>query len=836
VTSTEPLEPLDPAAATAASLLARGVLDDQGGQTQASAWPSLAEVAGLVEQAAADDQDVQATIGEITTHPDEPTRVAALTHLLSALAARDSAIRAALARLAGQATGDPAVGGLATTIADQARVGKVVTIGQAATVHIHPTPALPPTMLERLRRVARPGPLVANLPPRNPVFTGRHDLLGRLHASLRPGGAAAVVQAHALHGLGGVGKTQLALEYAHRHASDYDLIWWVVAEQPAAIPGQLAALARRLGIPEATEQAETVQVLWDELRQRDRWLLILDNAEGPDAPTGLGPPLARLVDLLPQLTGGRVLVTSRDATWEQHATLAELEVFAPGEAVEFLLTRSGTGDAHAAQEIAELLGWLPLALEQAGAYVREARTPLAAYLERLQQVPSIALSKGRPRDRRPTDTVATTWQVSLERIRPIPGAVAFLELCAFFSPDEVPRDLFDQQLDPPADDLAVVAGDPFALDEAIAALRRYGLVKATEQSLSVHRLLQQVIRDHLDPATAASRISVAVRLLDEAFPREGYQDAATWPTCEELLSHALAATGHAERFATADPVGTGLLATIEPATSARLFTWAGGYLYGRARYLEAKALFTRALTIKEAMYGTKQPDTVTLSYLAMALQALGDLDGARSYHERAVATDESNLGPDHPEVATSLTNLASVLREQGNLDGARTLLERALAIREARLGPDHLATATSLNNLASVLADQGDLDGARTLHERALSICEARLGPDHLATATSLNNLAGVLADQGDLDAARTLLERVLAIREARLGPDHPATATSLNNLAGVLREQGDLDGARTLLERALAIREARLGPDHPDTVRSRELLATVPAALENRQ
>jgi tetratricopeptide (TPR) repeat protein len=285
------------------------------------------------------------------------------------------------------------------------------------------------------------------------------------------------------------------------------------------------------------------------------------------------------------------------------------------------------------------------------------------------------VARGRPRNRDPKDTVATTWQLSLERVAPTPGAVVLLEVCAFLGPEEIPRELFGQPLDPPAADLQVLAADPFALDDAVAALRRYGLVKADEQLLTVHRLLQQVVRDRLDPEVAAARVGVAVRLLDRALPFGAYADPGLWPACARLLPHALAATQHAERPG------------VEPAATASLLDSAADYLHGRARYGEAHALHKRALHIREA-----------------------------------------HFGPDHPTTAHSLNNLALVLYFQGDLDGARGLHERALTIREARLGPDHPHTAQSLNNLALVLSDQGDPGGARDLRERALTIRKTRLG------------------------------------------------------------------------------------------------------------
>ena len=636
-----------------------------------------------------------------------------------------------------------------------------------------------------LRRPRFPAalPPVWNVPyRRNPAFTGREQVLAQLADQLGQG-AAAVTQA--LQGGGGVGKTALAVEYAYRHRSQFDTVWWVRADTPATLVGDYADLAAALGVPEAdqADQSLAARAARGWLDAHDRWLLILDNADAPDTPTGFSAPFGRLVDLIPQVLHGQVLVTSRDASWEEHAALAELEVFAPEEAVRFLLVRTDGNDQTTALKVSELLGFLPLALEQAGAYVRETRLSLAGYLDRLRRFPALTVARGRPRDRNPKDTVATTWQLSLERIRPTLGALAMLEVCAFLGPEEIPRELFGQQLDPPAAEFQMLAEDPFALDAAVAALRRFGLVKADQQALTVHRLLQQVVAEGLDSASKATRVGVAVRLLDQALPFGGNTDPGLWPACARLLPHALAASQHAERLG------------VEPLATASVLDSAGDYLEGRGRYVDARRL-----------------------------------------QERALAIREERLGPDDPDTAWSLYNLARVLAEQGDLDGARRWHERALAIREARLGKDHPTTANSLNNLANVLAAQGNLDGAGRLYERALAIWEARLGPDHPNTAWSLSSLANVLAKQGDFDGARTLCERALAIREARLGPDHSKIADSLDNLADVVRAQGDLGHARPLLQRAVSIREARLGPDHPSTVQSRETLAALVAALENHQ
>jgi tetratricopeptide (TPR) repeat protein len=584
-------------------------------------------------------------------------------------------------------------------------------------------------------------PPVWNLPwRRNPDFTGREQQLAELAAQLEQApGAVAVTQAQAIQGVGGIGKTSLAVEYAYHHHARFEVVWWLRAEGPAHLLGDYAALATAVGLPEATQddQQQAAVAVRGWLAGHDRWLLILDNAPDPNTPTGLDAPLSHLVDLLPQVIGGQVLVTTRDARWEHAASLAALEVFTPEEAVRFLLTRSGSNDTTAADQVAELLAHLPLALEQAGAYTREAAISLDGYLQRLQRFPQLALAAGMPRDRDPADTVAVTWQVSLERVRPVAGALALLELCAFLAADAILRDLLAQPLAPPIADagLASLAANPFALDQAVAALRRYGLVKATEQTLAVHRLLQQVVRASLAPQVAASRAGLAVRLLDAAFPTKGYWKVDVWPVCEQLLPHALVAAGHAQQH------------TTEPAATVRLLDSAADYLQGRGRYREARELRARAMALAEATFG-----------------------------------------PDHPTTARTLSNLATVLRDQGDLDQARTLHERALAVLEAQLGRDHLATAQTLNGLGWVLYRQGDLAGAREHLERALAIRQATLGPDHPEVATALHNLGRVLADQGDLVGARHHYEQALAISQAALGADHPLTHATADALVDLQR------------------------------------------------
>jgi tetratricopeptide (TPR) repeat protein len=645
---------------------------------------------------------------------------------------------------------------------------------------------------------------------RNPNFTGREDLLAALCAALTSGQPAALTQA--IYGLGGIGKTQLAVEYAYRHAPEYSLVWWVRAEEPTTLAADYARLAQRLNLRErtASEQAIVVDAVRAWLEQRPDWLLILDNATD----------LTSIEPYLPRSSTGHILITSRYPDWGEIAAPLQVAVLPNNEAIALLLKRTGQTDRLAAEQIVNLVGALPLALAQAGSYIAETSCSLADYVLLFRAHQAELLAQGWSMQY--SATVTTTWSLALTQVRQqTPVAADVLSLCKFLASDGIPLDLLRTTKVQLPESLAAVAADELALNQAIAALRRYSLVERTSDALSVHRLVQAIGREQLASEKRQAWAELAVQLVDVAFPNDS-DDVRTWAKCARLLPHALAATAHAEQL------------QVATTTAARLLNNVGRYLRGRAEFTAAKAVHERALAISEATYGPDHPIVATCcNNLAMVLQDLGDLSAAKAHLERALAIHEATLGPDHHEVGTNLNNLALVLQDLGDLEGAKAHLERVLAMDEATSGPDHHEVGTDLNNLALVLKDLGDLEGAKAHVERALAIHEAAFGPDHPAVATCRNNLALVLRDLGDLLVAKAHLERALAIDEAAFDPDHPTVATRLNNLALVLQDLGDLEGAKAHVERALAIDEATLGPNHPNTVLHRTNLSRVEQQLQ---
>jgi Tfp pilus assembly protein PilF len=589
---------------------------------------------------------------------------------------------------------------------------------------------------------------------RNPVFTGRRGLLGRLHQALtKPGNRQARV---VLTGMGGVGKTALAVEYAHHHREEYLVVWWVRAEQPETLAADLAALAGPLGLAEAgaREQQVILDAVGRWLGEHDGWLLVADNAEPTKQTTGLFPD-----------GPGRLLVTSRDVAWRRQATaLLPVEVLERTESVRLLGRRTGDRDKAAAERLAEVLGDLPLALEQAGAYCEAEQLPLAGYLDLLQTNAGELFAKGQPVDY--THTVATTWTLGVDQAASrSPPAPDLLRLLAYLGPDEIPWDL----LTPALAEQEALPGSLTGLTEgglerALGALARFSLVKRTGTGVVVHRLVQQVVRDGLDSEEQSAWAEAAAGLLVVVFPYDS-DWPETWPACQRLLPHVLAATAHAEDLEVASEAAGVLLNQV------------GVYFQGRAQLAAAEATLRRALRNAEAVYGLDHPKVAArVNNLADVLTEMGDLDGAQANFERALRIDMVRYGPDHPTIAIRMNNIGFLLLQRGDLAGARARVERALQIDEAAYGPNHHKVALRLHNLGFIAWKQGDLAGAHAHYQRALQLDEAVYGSNHSEVAIDISNLGLVLRDQGDRVGARAHFERALRILQVTYGTQHPKT------------------------------------------------------------
>jgi tetratricopeptide (TPR) repeat protein len=642
----------------------------------------------------------------------------------------------------------------------------------------------------------------------NPYFVGREKSLLDIHEKLcrAPSTALTQVTAQAVSGLGGVGKTTLAREYAEKFWRLYCDILWVRADRPLALEFQ--RLAQELGLISERSQVpeDDARRAMQELSSRTRRLLIMDNA----------PDEESIQKWIPTTGHCRTLITSRFAGWSVAVQNIQVDVLELGPARELLLRRSGMPDSKenraAADRLAQELGFLPLALEHAAAFVREASISFDQYLAYYSETRSrrdLTAQRVLGSTQYP-ESVATTWLVTIERLRPL--ARSILKLISFLVPDDIPRSIVKEAGDflregvleiQPANEQDGIETSAYALDQALTELKGFSMVSLQQESLSVHRMVQAVQRDGLSDLLHRRWAERAVRAVNEVFPAPEYFN---WPSCNRLIPHAQTLAPLIDQYGFDFPEASLLL------------NQAGYYLNERAQYAEAEPLFARALAIREKAPRAEHPDVATsLNNLALLYYNQGKYAEAEPLFARALAIVEKALGAEHPYVATSLNNLAALYNNQGKYAEAEPLYRRALAIVEKASGAEHQYVAHSLNNLAEIYRNQGKYAEAESLYERALAIYEKALGAEHPSVATSLNNLALLYYNQGKYAEAEPLFAQALDIYEKAVGAEHPDLANSLSNLAALYHNQGKNAEAEPLYRRALTILEKAFGAEHPN-------------------
>jgi len=683
--------------------------------------------------------------------------------------------------------------------------------------------------------------------PNDHYFIGRMLELKKLNEAFetKKESKAKAVVLSAVSGLGGVGKTQLAIYHVHHAEQQYTLRLWFQAETDSILHKDYLEFAQQYKLPleEKAPKHEVIRAVKRYLASQSSWLAVYDNAGS----------YQDLKDFLPtELKNGHLMITTRRTEWHDKGHQLEVDVFSEAEAIAYvkkLLQRDETKyserEAKALTELVRELGYLPLALAQAGAYIKKRNKTIENYLSLYRtQTTEMLADKTLPTDST-VQPVATTWNISLKAIQEDEAAeiketgepklsLQLLQAMSYLHPDHIPYDLLARWLHTTqlVKDQKVIER---LLDKALGYLSAYSMIQShvDQSTVSVHRLVQEVVRFQLEQAKSTSPPAISLEskgdnksmmaperslhafllasLIDSSLEEFGLeiQVLADEKRKKALLPHLQALLKHhdaSSSASTSSSAGLGrLLGSIGSVFNGQLGDAAQAKLYGE-----------RALEIAEQNCD-KDPRLMVgaLNNLALAYGALGDAQTSKILLERALKIQEQHPGKDYWEIASTLNNLASAYGALGDSQMKKTLLEDALKIQEKRYGKDHWQVACMLNNLAAAYGDLGNEKMKKTLSERALKIQEQYYGKDHWEVALILNILATAHGNLGDAQTKKTLLERALTIQENHYGKNHWQTAVSLGNLASAYGALGDAGTQKTLSERTLHIQEHHYGKDH---------------------
>ncbi|HEV2637488.1 MAG TPA: FxSxx-COOH system tetratricopeptide repeat protein [Actinocrinis sp.] len=655
--------------------------------------------------------------------------------------------------------------------ADLVGIGEATALAALSEALDYPDPLSAPAG-NHTGTVRFPGsiPRVWNVQPRNATFTGRNRILEHLRNQLADKSLSVVLPV-TLHGLGGIGKTQVALEYAHRFKADYDLVWWVDAEQPDQVNRSLARLAEGLDVQVRENYREAAREALEKLRLGDpysRWLLIFDNADDPT-------DLRRFLPDGP----GHVLITSRNQSWTQVADPLEVDVFDRAESTTLLHRRVPTLTVDQAQDLAQVLGDLPLAVEVASAWLADSGLPVEEYIASLTREGSTnVLSMSQPTDY--PRSLEATWKISLDRLSArSPAALRLLELCAFFGPEISIELIYGPQTIEALLPLDSSLRVPMMLGRVLQEISRLALAKINRQGnlIQIHRLVQSFLRDQMGSAKQDELKHEVHRILTAARPQRGdTDDPKNWPQYQIIWPH----LGPSEA---ADCSGESVRQLLIDRTR---YLWrTGDYSFG----------------------------------LLLALQLEESWKASLADDGRQMSREERELL--HRQVLYLQSQRANIYRSQGEISQARELDQATLDEQRAVLPVDDLHTLITAGGLAADLRSLGQFTEALELDLKTYGSLKQIFGEDHERTLVAANNLGVDYRLQGDCWTALEIDRDVLERRRAVLGPAHPYTLSSAQNVARDLRESGEYTESIGIIESTYNNFREVLTESATDTLRS---------------
>ncbi|KAK6337052.1 hypothetical protein TWF718_009838 [Orbilia javanica] len=682
--------------------------------------------------------------------------------------------------------------------------------------------------------------------PRNPTFIGRTDELRNIYKHCAESKSTDTPCVYALTGTGGMGKTQIAIEYAYRNHRDYTAVFWVSAVNEDTVRASIIdmmqcvvkeqaitwkstpdyeVIGQMLGIPGLIDEkgvlstnpdiVNDIQLAlfrWLQVAGNNKWLLIFDNLDDLET--------FDAKKYIPNHGRGAILITSRRPVFSRSARQEYMDGLDRESAVKLLLNLAQLTDSTVAENdaiaIVERLGFMPLAISHAGCFIHEAKIPLAEYLPYYEEA-FMAVQSRRPRlgwdYGGEASTAATTWEISFSKIEEQDKeAAALLKTCSYLNFEEIPERFWvDGQSD-----------TSFQLEfkNRILLLASYSLVRVVRFGIfSIHPVVHSWARERLEKQERLGVVTNAIKILGKASQRETVsRQNSKWNPREEreVMFH----IGYLHRSfgstVSESLMSEEVLRDINVHNAIRSMALV---LYNQAKYDEAMQIYQQLLIGEKALGDGHLPTITTIHNMAVVLYKQGKYEEAMQIYKKSLSNYERELGGSHPSTHTVVHNIALVFKKQGKYDEAMEWYKRALAGRETTLGKDHLSTLTTVNGIASLLIEQGKYGEAMEWYKRALAGRETTLGKDHLSTLTTVNGIASLLDEQGKYDEAMKLYKQVLVSREKALGKDHPLTIAVIHNIAANLSSQGKYNEAMPLYDQVLTSREKTLGKDHPSTL-----------------
>lgn len=699
--------------------------------------------------------------------------------------------------------------------------------------------------------------IFGGVPPRNPNFTGREDLLLQLDERLEPGATAAVLP-QTIHGLGGVGKSALAIEYAYRHRSKFDMIWWVPAEREVQIVNSLVELGARLDLGVGAAANVAVKPVLDALKGGGNrkippnWLLIFDNADNPD----------QVSEYLPTGGPGRILVTSRNSQWLSIARPLEVKVFERQESVQLLKRRGPDLTDEDASRLADALGDLPLAIAQAAAWRAETGMPANEYLELLKDKQLELLDATTSLDY-PT-SVAAAWNLSLDELQQRnPAALSILQTCAFFAPEPVPRSMFTnaRQIDVKPE-LKRALRDRLRFNEVIRDINRFALARVDHRSNSIemHRLVQTVLINQMSE-NERDTMRHAAHLILAANDPNAPDDSDFWSKYAELHTHVIKSNAiESEDQSVRDLVynlvrflyfwgeherSAELSRQIYDIWSVRLGPddletlkvgrWLGFMLWLLGQYREAAELNARILEACQRTVGDNHEDTVeAVGSVAADNRARGDfataLELSRVNYERCIRA----FGDDDPVTLNAAHNLGVSLRLAGKFAEAQQLDEDTWDRKVQMFGRDHALTLITEIGLTIDMREMGDYRGAAVRHEDIVATYRRLYEDLNPALLRAVRQLSAMRRKAGDHERALLASEEALNGLTIRYGDNHADTLAAALGKSIDLRHLGKISIAMQVGTETLRRYQRSLGPDHPHTLSAAVNVAVLHRLLGN--